>query len=253
MIHLDTQASHYMDEINEGILEQLNRVRSPGRDILDVGCGRAALGEAIRARGWNVVGIEQEPDAVAVARTRLKRVIVVDLQEAAVVAQDLAGFRFDVLVFSDVLEHVYHPLRVLQLYLPLLKPGGTLLVSVPNAVTWDNRLRWLFGEFRYSDSGIMDRTHIRFFTFKTARELVEAAGFKIEEVDSTPQIVRAFLPLIKTILADREQAQDPRALIDSKTYRSYMKFFYPVEKWLAHPLRTMLAFRIVIRATRRTQ
>src|SRR5262249_58712495 len=92
------------------------------------------------------------------------------------VERALAGTTFDGLVLSDVLEHVYDPRTVLEQYLRFVKPGGRVFVSVPNAVVWTNRLMLLLGQVRYTDTGVMDRTHIRFFTFAAARELVAASG-----------------------------------------------------------------------------
>ena len=93
----------------------------------------------------------------------------------------------------------------------------------------------------------MDRTHVRFFTFRTARRLVEAAGCRVERVASTPYLVRAALPLLKRVLSRGQDTQaDPRALIDSRGYRLYMKFVYPLEQACAALWRTLFAFRIIV-------
>jgi len=91
-------------------------------------------------------------------------------------------------------------LSVLQFYLGFLKPEGRIVVSMPNIASWDRRLALLFGHFDYADSGIMDRTHLRFFTFRTAQALLEEAGLVILAVRHAPGITRAFLPLIKRLL-----------------------------------------------------
>jgi SAM-dependent methyltransferase len=251
MIGLKKPSYPYMEEVNEGILRQFQRLPATGR-VLDVGCGRAALGEAIRGLGWEVWGIERAGEACATARERIDRLIDASLLELDKVSEQIAATRFDALVFSDVLEHLYDPLDVLESYLRFVKPGGKVLISVPNAVVWTNRLLLCLGQVRYTDTGVMDRTHIRFFTFRTARQLVEAAGCHVDRIDSTPHVVRAFLPLLKRCLkrGNDQGPPNPRALIDSRPYRLYMKYFYPVEYRLASLWRTMLAFRIIVVGTK---
>jgi hypothetical protein len=136
---------------------------------------------------------------------------------------------------------------VLENYLELVKPGGRVFISVPNMLVWTNRLQLLLGRFEYADTGVMDRTHIRFFTFKTARRLVGAVGCAVERVASTPYLVRAVLPLLKRFLPRRQGASpDPRALIDSRGFRLYMKCVYPLEHACAALWRTLFAFRIIV-------
>ena len=244
MINLGKRTYPYAEEINEGVLAQLAHQR-PGR-VLDVGCGRAALGEALRARGWDVWGVGSDEGAAATARTRLQRVIARDLLDVEGVAADIGDTRFDALVFSDVLEHLYDPHAVLTAYLPFVRPGGRVVVSVPNAVVFTNRFKWMCGRVEYEDTGVMDRTHIRFFTVATIRALVEATGCHIEKVDSTPNLVRAFLPLVKRVLGGK--GDNPRALLDSPLYKAYMRLVYPIERGVCNLWKSMLAFRIVVTA-----
>jgi 2-polyprenyl-3-methyl-5-hydroxy-6-metoxy-1,4-benzoquinol methylase len=247
MIHVGRRTYPYLEEVNVGIVDEVSRtVRAAGR-ALDVGCGRGQLGEALRESGWEVWGIESSADACASAEKRLDHVVRADLHDRETVQRALAGAEFDALVLSDVLEHVYDPRTVLERYLEILKPGGRVFVSVPNAVVWTNRLSWLFGRVRYEDTGVMDRTHIRFFTFATAKELLLAAGCAVERVSSTPYLARAILPAMKGLLSrGQEAAPDPRSLIDSPAYRAYMKLVYPAERAIAAAWPTMLAFRIIV-------
>jgi hypothetical protein len=95
----------------------------------------------------------------------------------------------------------------------------------------------------------MDRTHIRFFTFATARELVEASGCTVDHISSTPYLARAILPLLKKVLGKEERANpDPRSIIDSPAYKNYLKFVYPAERAVAAAWPSMLAFRIIVSA-----
>jgi 2-polyprenyl-3-methyl-5-hydroxy-6-metoxy-1,4-benzoquinol methylase len=264
MIWLNKKKYPYMEEVNDGILRQFRYLTPPPAlsteagegarrgDVLDVGCGRGQLGEAIRALGWNVWGVENSPEACETARTRLDGLIERDLHDFDGVAADLQGGQFDALIFSDVLEHVYDPLGVLERYLEHVKPGGKVLISVPNMVVWTNRLRLLFGRVTYSDTGIMDRTHIRFFTFKTAKALVRASGCMLDYTTSTPYLIRAFLPLLKGLLSrgSDDIPHNPRALIESRSYRWYMRWIYPLEHWFSCLWRTLFAFRIIVVATK---
>ena len=248
MIYVGRKCYPYMEEINEGILRQLRRLTMAGGRMLDVGCGRAALGEAVQQLGWEVWGIEENREACATARTRIPHLIEGNLLDTEYVRQSLGETQFDALVFSDVLEHLYDPRSVLESYLRYLKPGGRVLISVPNAVVWTNRIQWLLGRINYQDTGVMDRTHIRFFTFRTTRQLVEAAGCRMDRVDFTPYLVRAVLPLIKRVIrADRLSGDyNPRAMIDSPGYRLYMRYVYPVEYAITFLWKRMLSFRIIV-------
>lgn len=178
--------------MNEGVLKQIPTVSSDEKWILDVGCGRAALSEAIKSKGYMVWGIEINEDAVSIACKRINKVIQADLTNLEAVASLIGDIKFDYVIFSDVLEHLPDPHSVLRAYIDFLKKGGVVLVSVPNVAGWSNRLALLFGKFEYTDTGVMDRTHVRFFTFRTARELVEGAGCNIQKIDYTPFLVRAF-------------------------------------------------------------
>jgi len=253
---LDREAYPYLEEVNEGILRQFARVDGAPRRILDVGCGQGTLGAEIRALGHVVWGIDASVIAVAKAARRIDRCLHADLLDFKSVDVALADEQFDVIVFSDVLEHLYDPLAVLRFYQKFLKPAGRLLISVPNVLNWQTRLAFLFGRFEYRDTGVMDRTHVRFFTFRSATRLLEAAGCSIDRTDFTPHLARAFLPVIKNVLAPRAAAsgQDPaRALIDSPLFRFYLRWIYPVEYLAGSVCKSLFAFRIVLvaRAARR--
>lgn len=235
----------YQEEVNLPVLAALRRLPR-GATVLDVGCGRAQLGEAATSLGLRVTGIEQHPDACAVARGRIDRLIEADLHDFAAVDAALGDDRFDAVVFSDVLEHVAWPADVLRAYTKRLAPGGVAVISVQNVASWDSRLRLLTGRFRYADTGLMDRTHLRFFTVDTARELVEEAGLRVITTDGDPMIARAALPLVKQLFARRSEAASPRAMLESPAYRRYTRWVLPVETVAARAWRRGLWFRIVL-------
>jgi 2-polyprenyl-3-methyl-5-hydroxy-6-metoxy-1,4-benzoquinol methylase len=243
MFDLQGREYPYMEEVNEGILRQFRRYR-PGGIVLDVGCGRGQLGEAIQKLGWQVWGIERDEGASKVAEERLARVICADILDNEAVRRVLGQEHFSALVFSDVLEHLYDPLAVLKNYLRYIPAGGRVFVSVPNAVLWINRFKWFMGRVEYEDTGVMDRTHVRFFTFRTAKILLEESGCRIVKVDNTPHLVRAFLPLIKSF--SKSDSTDARSIIDSKPFQFYMRYVYPVEHLFASLWTGMFAFRIIL-------
>ncbi len=236
----------YWDDINEGIVRQFDAEPGTGM-VLDVGCGRAALGQAIAEKGYQVWGIENAGEAIAVAKNRIHRLVEYDLLDHERVAQDLGANRFDYLVFSDVLEHVYDPLSVLSFYSTFLKPGGKVFISVPNGLAWLHRLEFLLGRFEYRDSGILDRTHIRFFTTSSAKRMVRETGLDFMKLDCTPFIVRAFLPLIKAVLGGgKAENADPSKLLESGLYRFYLRWFYPVEYAVARLFKGLFSFRLIL-------
>lgn len=150
--------------------------------VLDVGCGTGALTVlANRGRGNTVVCIEPDAERAAVARGRGLNVHTGELTEALL---PYLG-SFDVVMASDVLEHVADPAALLNLMRRAVRPGGYVLLSVPNVAHWSVRLALLFGRFDYEPVGIMDATHLRWFTEHTLFELVERCGLKLAALRQT--------------------------------------------------------------------
>ena len=165
--------------------------------MLDVGCGYGALGREFRRQGCVVWGIERDRTAAAVASEGLDRVIKGDITDTDMLHRELNGCQFDIIVFSDVLEHMPDPSAVVRLISQYLKPGGKVIISVPNVANWYTRMSLLFGRFTYQDSGVLDRTYLRFFTRRSALDFIRACGLQIESVDYTPMLTRVLLPIIK--------------------------------------------------------
>ena len=153
----------------------LDAIPTSVRRVLDLGCGTGSLGRALKARQMvDVTGVTYSSTEAEMARRYLDRVIVTDLNTFS--PTDLG--RFDCIICSHILEHLYWPDHVLRAMVPLLEPGGRLFVALPNSLVWRQRVRFLRGEFRYTDGGLMDRTHFRFFDWTSARALVAGAGFR---------------------------------------------------------------------------
>lgn len=150
--------------------------------VLDVGCWNGTLGRTlIRDCGAIVDGIERDPDQAQAARAiGYRNVDVADLDREV---PDAGGRQYDFILFGDVLEHLVHPDIVLADIARRLAPGGRVLVSLPNIAFAGNRLSHLLGNWDYRDYGILDRTHLRFFTRRTMIGLVEAAGLRVSRID----------------------------------------------------------------------
>jgi 2-polyprenyl-3-methyl-5-hydroxy-6-metoxy-1,4-benzoquinol methylase len=148
-----------------------------GSRVLEIGCGEGQLGSRLRARGLEVHGVEVVPSAAAAAARVLDRAICADVERTVL---DYPPAHFRLLLCGDVLEHLVDPWGVLARLQRLCAPGAVLVCSVPNAQYFPVSLGLLRGRFDYRDSGVLDRTHLRFFTRRSARALVERAGFAVE-------------------------------------------------------------------------
>jgi SAM-dependent methyltransferase len=241
---MDETASYpYFEDVNWGLL-RLWGARE-GLDVLDVGCGFATTSQHIQKLGNRVTGIESNPAAVTVARTRIAEVILSDLERFA------TSRKFDVIVFADVLEHLAWPIGILRKYLDLLKPDGTVMVSLPNVGLWSVRGGLLFGRFHYDDSGVLDRTHLRFFTRGSALEMLRSAGLDVVRRTYNPGLLRPFVPLVKRMMGGSGGGENPAAILESKPYRLYLRTFYPAERVIARLWPGMLAFQMIFEARRR--
>ena len=143
-----------------------------GRRLLDVGAADGLLSRHLTARGWTVTAIEADPALAAAGAAHCERMLVADLNRGV---PALDG-DFDVILCADVLEHLADPAAVLGALLRALATGGDVVVSVPNVAHLWVRLLLLAGRFDYADRGILDRTHLRFFTARSLSALLAGAG-----------------------------------------------------------------------------
>ncbi len=160
----------------------------PGKRVVDFGCWTGFMARALKERGCNVTGIEVDAEAARTASEVCDRVVVADLDEIDLVAA-LQGENYDVGLFGDVIEHLKYPARVLRQMRGLLAPGGCVILSVPNIAHASIRLMILDGRFDYEETGILDDTHLKFYTRRSACDLLESCGYTIDVVDWTEQKV----------------------------------------------------------------
>jgi 2-polyprenyl-3-methyl-5-hydroxy-6-metoxy-1,4-benzoquinol methylase len=187
----------------------MHLVPASARTVLDVGCGAGEFGRQVqKALNAEVWGVELHADIAAMARNSLYKVLEGD---AAEVLPTLPEGYFDLITFNDVLEHMVDPEYVLRLAGPLLSSGGSVFVSLPNLRHWDEfrRLLWL-GEFEYAERGVLDSTHLRFFTQKSIPGFFARAGYRITHTEGIGPTPSRSLKLLN--LATLNRFQDCRFL-----------------------------------------
>ncbi|MGO9266144.1 MAG: class I SAM-dependent methyltransferase [Candidatus Binataceae bacterium] len=243
-------ADYYpFDDINYAMV-RLFKANQPagGRapTVLSLGCGRARLELELERLGATVTGIDSNPGACVTARERIHEVIETDLTRPEKAVAILGERRFDWIIAADVLEHFADGGALLRDYLRFLAPAGRLIVSLPNVALWSNRLHLLLGRFDYEPTGVRDRTHLRFYTIKTAHQLLRAVGLTPLKVGYEPGMVRTFLPLIRRLAV---RGNEPGAILDSPAYNFYRRWVLPVETAICNLTPGLLALRIVILAT----
>jgi 2-polyprenyl-3-methyl-5-hydroxy-6-metoxy-1,4-benzoquinol methylase len=149
-----------------------------GSEVLDVGCHTGRFGACLKEKGCRVAGIELNSEAAARARLVLDDVRCASAEEPATFKE--LDRRYDVILFLDVLEHCRSPEEVLKSVQNALTQQGFVIASIPNIANWWVRKNLFFGRFEYESIGIMDETHLRFYTIDTARKLFHDAGYNIE-------------------------------------------------------------------------
>jgi SAM-dependent methyltransferase len=167
--------------------------RGKGLAVLDLGFGAGLLARRIRPVCRYLAGVELDPEAAKEGAPFFDQPVTGDLLDG------ISGpwkETFDVIVAGDILEHLPRPEVLLDSLKPLLKPGGVLLLSLPNVANVTVRLGLLFGRFTYAPRGILDRTHLRFFTRATGRTLLEESGFRVTSVDVTAMPLELALPAL---------------------------------------------------------
>src|SRR5437773_1745438 len=153
----------------------------PGSRVLEFGCATGYMSQALCDRlGATVVGVELDAEAARLAEESCERVLVGDAEELDLEAE-LGGERFDAILFADVLEHLRDPASLLRRVRPLVADGGLVIASIPNVAHAAVRLSLLGGTFRYREQGLLDETHLRFFTREGVQDLFEGSGYLITQ------------------------------------------------------------------------
>ena len=171
---------HYpVKEARDSSHDFARRLVGTGHDVLDVACGEGFLAEQLKAMGNRVTGVDARPSPARpeAFEAYIEQKIGEDFQA---VIDRLGERRFDRVLLLDVLEHLENPAQVLRDCARIVRPDGRVIVSLPNVANLTVRLGLLFGRFNYADRGVLDRTHRHFYTWTSARRLLEDAGWVVE-------------------------------------------------------------------------
>lgn len=175
--------SHYW------IQEFLSGAKRPSK-ILDVGTADGYLGAILKSAGHHLIGVEADRALADIALPHYDTLHMADVEKF-----DFSGCgEVDYILLADILEHVRDPLGVLRRVRPCLKPGGEIILSIPNIAHLFIRMSLMLGRFEYQERGILDENHLRFFTWATVRRMVQEASFRIVEVRPTPAPIQLVFP-----------------------------------------------------------
>lgn len=163
----------YKNQGNSGLLDLL--CLPPGR-LLDCGCGAGDNARILSSLGWKVTALTLDPREKAVVQSFCEAVEIADLEQGIPV--EING-KFNVVLASHVLEHLVRPERLLHDIQHRLSPSGVLAVALPNIAHYSQRILRLRGDFHYTETGQLDRTHVRFYTYETALRLLEQNGYEL--------------------------------------------------------------------------
>jgi len=165
---------------------------------LDIGCSIGILGEQIKQKNHaEVVGIEVDEQMAKVAKEKLDKVIVGDIEKINL-ADYLVPNYFDCIIFADILEHLKNPWDVLKSVTNFLSDDGIIIASIPNIRHYTTIINLIFrGYWPYRERGIHDKTHLRFFTLKNIKELFQYANLNIERIGRNYRIIERPHPLNK--------------------------------------------------------
>jgi len=170
------------------LMEMIKRWCPRGGKLLDLGAAGGELGDAVRDHFDRTIGFEYNVDCAGTLGRHFDQVVVTDLETMRALPANV-----DAIVLADVLEHLRNPAAALQLVRRALREDGHVFISVPNIANITVRLGLLVGVFEYRDRGILDHTHLRFYTKRTIRREVENAGFRILEVGGSSVPIRLII------------------------------------------------------------
>lgn len=184
--------------------EQIYPIIKTGAKVLDMGCSTGALGKRLREeKGCIVHGVEIDGDAAAYAAENLDAAYNENLDdiEKWQHRSGLSRHKFDYITLTDCLEHCVRPQQILSALKELFTPSGQIIVSLPNVANYKIRSKLLFGDFNYEKYGIMDETHLRFFTLDSSRDLLERAGYRVTDILHTTGVKKRWRWLPRTLIA----------------------------------------------------
>ena len=191
----------------------LNRIPLSAKHVLEIGCGQGKLGRAFKSRQplGKYFGIEIMPDEARIAGANLDGVLCTNIEldhqiPLKFLEQTNCEELFDALVLGDVLEHLQDPWKLLREAHKWMAPNSTCIICIPNVGHWSVLQQLLKGRFDYAEAGLLDKTHLRFFTLETAIEMLRQAGWTVVEAiprifqpEKTQEALNAIMPIAKSL------------------------------------------------------
>jgi len=181
------------------VQSQVVSLTGENKRVLEIGCNMGETSSVLKRKGCEVIGIEINEKAAKIAKDICNEVIISDIEDEET-WRKIEG-KYDVAILADVLEHLKNPGKILKEVKKYLKRNGFLIVSLPNVANWRIRLSLLFGKFEYKSTGILDNTHLRFYTLKSGRKLIEK-DCKIENYfPAATRVPKILLHIFPTLFA----------------------------------------------------
>lgn len=208
------------------LIDLIRRFSPAGGTLLDLGAAGGELGSALRGQFERTIGFEYNVDCLPQLHGRFDAVVIADLERVKTLPSEV-----DAIVLADVLEHLRNPTAALRLVREALADDGRAFISVPNIANITVRLGLLFGIFEYRDRGILDHTHLRFYTMRTIKREIEHAGFRI--------------------LAVRGSSVPVRLIIGRYTPDVLLRAGERVLTWITRVWRGLFAYQIILVAEKR--
>ncbi|ESA33022.1 methyltransferase type 11 [Leptolyngbya sp. Heron Island J] len=207
-----------------GSLAKIINLAKHKKRILDIGCADGSLGQYLKDFDCHITGVDISIDMLSIAKNYCDESHVIDLDNEDI-SNTLEDKVFDVIVCADVLEHLKNPSKILLQIKKLLKSDGFIIASIPNIAHGAIRLSLLQGKFEYQDLGILDNTHLRFFTRSSVIPLFESAGYTAQIVDVTkyPIFGGNLVPLVKSQHFSNQLIEQIKASSDSEVLQFIVK------------------------------
>ena len=177
------------------LIELIRRFAPRGGTLLDLGAAGGELGAAVRDHFERTIGFEYDSDRIGQLREHFDLAVIADLERVPVLPSNV-----NAIVLADIIEHLRNSAKLLRIVKTALAKDGILFLSVPNIANITVRLGLLLGIFEYRDRGILDFTHIRFFTMRTIKRELETAGFRIIAIRGSSVPIRLIMPRMPNVL-----------------------------------------------------
>ena len=171
------------------LIDLISRFSNGANTLLDLGAAGGELGEALRRRFKRTIGFEFDVDRIGDLRRHFDQAVIADLESIRRLPTSA-----EAIVLADILEHLRDPRSLMQCVREALAPEGHVFISVPNIANVTVRIGLLFGIFEYRERGILDSSHLRFYTMRAIKREIESAGFRIVAIRGSSVPVRLILP-----------------------------------------------------------